>query len=204
MFTIINRYTPKRANARIRLRTASGHIADQYTAHDILVKYVHDTWQGPDLQPHTSDTAPGVPFSAAQLQQALSTVHMNKSVALPFLPFLPAVIWAGSPEPLVNFLMNLLNHWCTQNPAYIPECWKDAWLYFLPKPGRPCTRPEQLRPIALMEPFGKLIMGILADLLKQQCFPFLRKAPHFGFLPFRAATDAIAGWQPTVDTFAAW
>ena len=98
MFSIINRYTPKRAHARIRLRTESGHIADQYTAHDILVKYVHDTWQGPELHPHTSDSAPGVPFGADQLQQALSTVHMNKSVASPLLP---AVIWAGTPEPLM-------------------------------------------------------------------------------------------------------
>ena len=59
MFTIINRYTPKRAHARIRLRTATGAIADQYASHDILVQYVRDTWQGPELHPHSSANAPG-------------------------------------------------------------------------------------------------------------------------------------------------
>ena len=189
MFTIINRYTPKRANARIRLRTPDGHIADQHTTHNLLVQYVQDAWQGPDWNPHHSERPPGVPFTEQDIVQAIVTSHANKSVALPFLP---AIVWKSSPEVLAQYLMSLLRMWWNQSPPYIPQCWRDAWVYFLPKPGKPCTQPDQLRPIALMEPFGKLIIGLLASQLKQFCFPFLSSAPHFGFLPYRAATDAIA------------
>ena len=189
MFTIINRYTPKRANARIRLRTSEGHIADQHTTHNLLIQYVQDAWQGPDWNPPHSDRAPGVPFTEQDIQQALANSHTNRSVAVPFLP---AIVWKSSPDVLAKFLMRMLQQWWTLSPPYIPQCWRDAWVYFLPKPGKPCTQPDQLRPIALMEPFGKMIIGLLASQLKQHCFSFLSRAPHFGFLPYRAATDAIA------------
>jgi hypothetical protein len=43
-----------------------------------------------------------------------------------------------------------------------------------------------------MEPLGKLIMGLLAEKVKGQLQHHLCRAPQFGFLPARAALDAIA------------
>ena len=61
--------------------------------------------------------------------------------------------------------------------------WRDAWLFFLPKPGKANTHPNQLRPISLMEPLGKLVLGLLADQLKTFLGPLFCQEPHFGFLP---------------------
>lgn len=115
-------------------------------------------------------------------------LNPNRSVALPFLP---AVIWKGAPTQIACFLHKLLLSWWGQFPPFIPQDWKDAWLYFIPKPGKKCNSPEHLRPISLMETFGKLVLGLIAEKLKQHLEVILCESPHFGFLPMRGALDAI-------------
>ena len=189
MFRVIQTYCPKRRAAKARLRTTDGQLANQHQAHAILVEHVSQKWRGPETLPRYSNTAPGVPFTVQDLTQAIGNLHPNKSVAFPFLP---AIIWKSNPVGLATFLHGLLTTWWNQSPPHIPKSWKNAWLYFLPKPGKPSTSPSQLRPLSLMEPLGKLVMGLLADQLKSQLRPRLQKDPHFGFLPQRGATDAIA------------
>ena len=188
MFAIINKYAPKKPFIRTRLRTDTGRIADQLQSHKMIAEYVRRTWQGPEFLPSPSDAVPGIPFSCAELIQAIAEVHPNKSVAAPFLP---AVVWRSDPAVTAAFLMGLLQTWWHQTPPVIPQCWRDSWLFFLPKPGKPNTHPSHLRPISLMEPLGKIVMGLLAKKLKAALFPVLSRSPHFGFLPMRAATDAI-------------
>ena len=150
--------------------------------------YVQQTWQGPATLPRWTEAAPGVPFSIEELQRALERMHPNKSVAQPFLPAIP---WKGTSFQIANFLMKHLQIWWSNNPPTIPECWRNSWLFFLPKPGKTNTSPDHLRPISLMEPLGKTIMGLIASKLNRFFLPRLSKFPSFGFLPLRAATDAI-------------
>eukprot|EP00435_Cladocopium_sp_Y103_P014102 s4865_g3.t1 len=189
MFSIINQFSPRKPIAKTRLRTAAGGIADQWTAHSMIVDYVTRTWQGPDETLVTSESAPGVPFSKQDIALAVSALHSNKAVAPQFLP---ALVWKGHPFAVAEFLYQCLDVWWNTQPLFIPSVWKDAWLTFLPKPGKPCTSPDQLRPISLMEPLGKLVVGLLADQTKLQLSDVLCQFPQFGFLPMRAATDAIA------------
>ena len=188
MFSAINKYAPKRPLARAKLRTSEGKIADQYQAHSIMTNFVRTMWQGPDSLPFISSRAPGVPFDIHELEQAISRVHPNKSVAQPFLP---ALVWRSAPKETAQFLMSLLHTWWTTSPPYIPQAWKDSWLFFLPKPGKPNTHPAHLRPISLMEPLGKIVLSILTRRFKLFLMDRLSSFPHFGFLPNRAATDAI-------------
>lgn len=187
MFNIINKFTPKAPLSRVRLKTAEGKIADQYMAHALTVQYVTEAWQGPATIPVSGDP-PGIPFDIHTLERAILELHSNKSVAAPFLP---AIVWQGAPRELAMLLMNHLSHWWATDPPTIPQSWKDAWLYFLPKPGKSCTHPNQLRPISLMEPLGKLILGIIAKQLRAQVNGRLSQSPHFGFLPRRSALDAV-------------
>ena len=188
MFQIINRYSSRKPLARARLRTSDGQIADQYQAHSIMTAYVRHTWQGPDLLDGFTACAPGIPFSHQELVVAIERSHPNKSVAQPFLP---AVVWRSAPEQVATFLMEQLTQWWSQYPPIIPQSWKNSWLFFLPKPGKPNTSPEHLRPISLMEPLGKVILGLIASKLKAFYLPRLCRFPSFGFLPLRSTTDAI-------------
>ena len=188
MFDLINRYSPKRPLARARLRGPDGQIADQYMAHSMTVSFVQQMWQGPARLPRYTAEAPGVPFTVQELEQAAALLHSNKAVAKPFLP---AVVWKSAPHEVATFLHSQLVSWWNHSPPIIPQVWKDSWLFFLPKPGKPNTHPDQLRPISLMEPLGKLVMGLLCSKIKDCLFPSLSCSPQFGFLPLRAATDAI-------------
>ena len=188
MFSIINKYSNKRPLVRTRLRTADGRIADQYQSHAMLADFVRTTWQGPCTIGMEASTGLGVPFTETELAEALARVHLNKSVAQPFLP---AAVWRSAPNDVAHFLMGHLEQWWTHNPPLIPQCWRDSWLFFLPKPGKANTHPSHLRPISLMEPLGKIVMGLLAKKLKQCIGSHLCQYPHFGFLPMRAATDAV-------------
>lgn len=141
MFKIINQYTPKKSMSRIRLRTPDGHIADQYATHSMLSEYVQRTWQGPSDLPKFHEGPPGVPFDADQIRCAVLRLHPNKSVAMPSLP---AIIWKGTPDQIATFLHETLQEWWGQYPPIIPQDWKDAWLYFIPKPGKPSNSPANL------------------------------------------------------------
>ena len=165
-----------------------GRIADQYLAHSMTVAFVQQFWAGPSQLPTYSDRAPGVPFSFDALFKALTRLHANKSVAPPFLP---AIIWKSAPYDVATVLYQSLQSWWSQSPPMIPQSWKDSWLYFIPKPGKPNTHPSQMRPISLMEPMGKLVLGLIASLVQQSLVPILTCFPHFGFMPKRGAIDAI-------------
>ena len=188
MFTIINRFSPRKPMTKLRLRTENGELADQYESHAILTTYVRQTWQGPSTLPTYSDQPPGVPFTVDAIARAVTRLHPNKSVAMPFLP---AIVWKGDPLKVATYIHSLLTNWWNVYPPIIPQEWKDSWVYFIPKPGKACHKPDQLRPISLMEPLGKLVMGLITDGLKHCLASTLCRGPHFGFLPMRAATDAI-------------
>lgn len=155
----------------------------------MTVAYVRTTWQGPSSLPHYSDEAPGVPFSISDLCTALHNLHPHKAAAMPFLP---ATVWKGSSLQVADFIYRTLTNWWGQYPPFIPRSWKDSWIYFIPKPGKSCGSPDQLRPISLMEPLGKLVMGLLTFQLKCHLSHKLCQSPHFGFLHMRSAADAIA------------
>ena len=188
MFAIINKFAPKRPMARARLKGPDGRIADQYLAQSMTVAFVQQMWSGTETLPTYSDGILGVPFTLDSLTRAIAKLHGNKSVAQPFLP---AIIWKSAPLEVAASLYRQLQYWWHHSPPMIPQSWRDSWLYFIPKPGKPNTHPSQMRPISLMEPLGKLVLGLVATLLKQHLGPILRCYPHFGFMPQRAATDAI-------------
>ena len=188
MFSIINRFTPKSPQARARIKGPDGRIADQFLAHSMTVAFVQQMWAGPACLPVYIDWAPGVPFSQDDLTRAITRLHANRSVAQPFMP---AVIWKCAPSQVAASLYQQLQVWWSSSPPQIPQSWKDSWLYFIPKPGKPNHHPSQMRPISLMEPLGKLVLGLIASLIQHSLGPILTCSPHFGFMPNRGAIDAI-------------
>ena len=189
MFQVINRHSPKKPLCRVRLKTEAGQIADQYMAHELIVKYVRTTWTGPPALECTPPARPSIPFSVEELTQAFMTMHPNKSVASPFYP---AIILKSAPRELALLIYDLLQEWWLRPEPHVPSEWRDSWLFFIPKPGRVCGHPSQLRPLALMEPVGKVLIGLIETKLKTFHLHRLCRFPHLGFLPFRAATDALA------------
>ena len=75
--------------------------------------------------------------------------------------------------------------------ARLPACWSDGTLTFLCKPGKSGRTPAELRPIALLEPTGKAVMGLLAHRLFHSVSSRLLRLPQLAYLPLRGSDEAI-------------
>ena len=61
----------------------------------------------------------------------------------------------------------------------------------IPKSGRPPTRPQNLRPLALQEPLGKAVISILIKLAVQEAMNQLVLFPIWAYLANRSTMEAI-------------
>ena len=191
---LIDRITPKTKRTRIQLRTSTGGLADPVTSHEMMCSFVQKTWNPMNLQ-HPMPLrlkpwrcAPGVPFSKDQLRHALSHLPANKAVAYRFAP---TILLKEQACAIADLLYpNLCNRW-QQFPPVIPQCWRDGWMVLLPKPGKKADRCDHLRCLALAEPCGKAITGLLTQAAQAQILPKLCTVPQFGYMPQRSTFDAI-------------
>ena len=70
--------------------------------------------------------------------------------------------------------------------------WAAAWLVFLGKVGKAGDSPAHLRPIALLEPMGKALAGILKQHLAPFVEPWTAQLHLHGYLPFRSPQQALS------------
>ena len=109
---LIGRITPKNRRTRIQLRTSTGGLADPVTSHEMMYRFVQETWNPMRLSHPDSlrlkpwHCAPGVPFTKDQLRQALSQLPANKAVAYCFA---------------------------------MPQHWRDGWMVLCPNRARKLT-----------------------------------------------------------------
>ena len=161
LFHLINRFAPKQPRKQIQIRNQQGMMATPIESAAIINKFVGDTWAGPCSMQISFDQPPGVPFTIQQLEKALALIPITKAVAKPFAP---GVIWRHSASVLAPLLDQQLQTWWSQCPPLIPDCWRHGWLFLIPKPNRPPSHPDNLRPLALQEPVGKAVIGLLIHL----------------------------------------
>ena len=188
LFQIIQRYSPKVPRRRMQLRTATGTLATPVEELAILKAFVADTWSGPCLPDLSLPTPPGVPFSESELCTAVSKIPVTKSVASPFAP---GIVWHVHASVIAHWLYPLLTTWWNKPQPFIPSCWRDGWLLMIPKPKKNTTSPQNLRPLALQEPLGKAVIGLLAQKALSQAMPSLCNWPLWAYMPCRSSLDAI-------------
>ena len=185
---LIRTHSPKVPRRRIQIRNLRGELAHPHEEFAIIHNYMSTTWND-DIPPTQLQLPPpGIPFSEDELCRALQLVPATKAVAKPFLPGI--VIKMLAPV-LASHVYRLLQSWWSHNPPFFPAEWQDSWITFLAKPGKCPDRPEHLRAIALQEPIGKCVTGLLAQCALTQCFSTLAAWPQFAYLPHRSCQDAI-------------
>ena len=145
-------------------------------------------WEGPARVPYQCDQPPGIPFSLEELAQELQHIPAVKSVARPSLP---GLCWKVRAQPTARFIYDLLMQWWNRTDFFIPHQWKQAWITFIHKPSKPPDRLTNLRPLALQDPIGKCVLGLLNKRLMSQLKPILSPWPQFAFCQHRAPLDAI-------------
>ena len=188
LFQIIRKFSPKTPLKRVQIRNHQGAIAHPHEEKAMFSQFITDTWGDEAHAICFPAAAPGIPFSESDLAHALQHVPITKAVAKPCLP---GIIIRNLSSQLANFVYSLLCQWWTISPPFVPQEWRDSWLHFLAKPGKQPDRPQNLRAIALQEPIGKCIAGLIAQVALDQSFSHLSRWPQYAYLPHRSTSDAI-------------
>ena len=185
---IIARYSPKQPKKPIRLRMPDGQPASPDDSLRMMTQFVRTLWAGPDTLLFEDTHPVGVPFSVEALEWEIRHMPSTKSVARPFLP---TILLKQHSQGLAEWLFAQLQMWWSTTPTYVPSTWKQGWLTFIGKPGKNPDKLDHLRPLALQEPLGKCVLGVLTRQFSTCIAPLLQRRPQFAFLKMRSASDAI-------------
>ena len=154
----------------------------------ILSAFVTQTWKGSPHVPIVPAAMPGLPFTAEELCRALCDIPASKAVARPFCP---GFIWKAHASMITPHLYHVLEQWWNNCVPLVPSQWKDAWMLLIPKPGKRPSMPEALRPLALQEPLGKAVIGLLARKAQQLTLSQMVSWPIWAYLPARSTQQAL-------------
>ena len=188
VFSIINRYTPKQPRKKIRLRREDGAPASFMDVQRLTSDFIRTKWDGPDTLEMDINALTHIPFTEDDLAAEIARIPAVKSVASHFMP---GLIFKNMSSPIAALIYEQLRNWWIHNDIFVPSQWKNAWVAFLPKPPKMPSKLENLRAIALMEPLGKTVLGLITKQFKQQLHPIVAAWPQFAYIEHRSASDAI-------------
>ena len=189
LFDLINRHSPKTPKRRLQLRNELGHLITPSEERGMLVAFVRDTWKGEPLPMPTPGPPTGVPFTIQDLVAALKLIPTGKAVVAPCAP---GPTWNSTADLIAPVLHAILTRWWNYDTPWIPFSWRSGWLQLIPKPNKPPVRPANLRPLAMMCPLGKAVMGLLIQMASRQADMEFRKWPIWAFLAHRSTQDPLA------------
>ena len=127
-------------------------------------------------------------ITEAEVLQALQAMPANK--ALPRHQA-PAVLWRTAAASIVPALCQTLNCLLKPGPLHFPERVLTSYLVLLAKPGKPPTKPSNLRPINLLPAEAKILARIAAERLRPLLASKLESIPQFAYTGGRQTGDAI-------------
>ena len=136
-----------------------------------------------------------LPFSRRELDSALKQCHKTA----PGSDDIAYQMISSLPEVSLLFLLALFN-WIFREGT-VPECWKEAIIIPIPKPGKDAASPGNYRPISLTSCLCKL----LEKMVNFRLMWFLEKenvlSPvQFGFRNMRSTTDALVRLETAIHT----
>eukprot|EP00438_Fugacium_kawagutii_P005137 Skav205556 [mRNA] locus=scaffold3886:24791:31069:+ [translate_table: standard] len=187
LYQLINQYSPKVSQIKIQLKQ-NGYMLTPIEAHQHLVEYVRNTWDGPDDSWYIPRPLHSFPFTQAELEAKLLHIPLSKAVSPGCVPGSAIQLHAAM---IANTLMPLLTEWWNRKVIYIPEEWKASWIIWLAKPKKLPTQASHLRAIALQEPIGKQVLGLIIDKSLPQTLPTFQRWPQYAFIPQRGTAEAI-------------
>ena len=187
IFRVLRLFAPKQPRRKLQLHTKDGRPMDTSTTLQTIRDFYHDLFhQHP--QTTIASSAPAFQVTWPQLYQAFSSLALNK--ALPPTTA-PARLWRLAADVLADKTLPVLNRWLKQMDRPPPEEWHIADLCLIPKPHKPLTGPEALRPISLIHPVSKALSMILHDHIRPNLQTIVADLPQMAYLEGRSVQDAL-------------
>ena len=187
IYRVLRLFAPKQPRRKLQLRSSDGRPLDIPTTLQTIREFYQELFH---QHPQTLPPCPKPAFQITwqQLYQAFNSLAVNK--ALP-PSTAPARLWRLAADVLTDKTLPALNCWLAQMDRHPPEEWHIADLCLIPKPHKPLTGPEALRPISLIHPVSKALSMILHDHIRPDLQQFVEDLPQMAYLEGRSVQDAL-------------
>ena len=185
MWQAIRSIAPKQTFRRIHLRSDTGALLDPTQAADLLHEWFAQLYHSDD-PPEPAGTLDW-PFTCDEFELGLSELPLSKALDPRFAP---APLWRYATAQTAALLDPFCRQRCMDDD--LPGVWSQGYICFLPKAAGRNHHPRDLRPIALLEPTGKTVMGMISHHLHDQLWSTLQGLPQFAYLPGRGADEALS------------
>ncbi|CAE7730529.1 pol [Symbiodinium sp. CCMP2592] len=187
LFDLIRRVAPKQARKRAQLRSKEGKLLTPAEE----ARALQDFWRSVNGAPRSllrSGQASSYNIIQQDIERALRDLQASKA-APPHCA--PHAFWKLASAPVAAFMEDKVFSGWREDQAWVPEDWSAAWLVFLHKVGKANDDPASLRPIALLDPMGKAVSGVLKRHLEPYLLKATAKLPLFGYLANRSPQQAL-------------
>ncbi|CAE7238605.1 unnamed protein product, partial [Symbiodinium sp. CCMP2592] len=186
---IVRSLAPRSCKIISRLRDPQGQPLGKEASLQAMLAYAKDTFC----------TIPDVD-SIMVLQKDWPHTHQEVQVELQKLGFFkavpqgvaPAALWkccAGTIAPVLNEAFQ--QHFKAGSSECLQDKLHDAFITLIPKPTKPPTAVENMRPIGLQCPSAKVIAGVLRQNLLDVLLPLVKDLPQYAYARQRGTFDAI-------------
>ncbi|CAE7448983.1 unnamed protein product [Symbiodinium natans] len=184
---ILKRYAPKVRQKRLQLRTSQGHILTPQEEMQQIVGHFKQVYKQPDHAPSGRPVDQAVVFDPHSVLLAFSKLP-NK--ALPS-HFLPAPFWRASAHLATQVFQQTLVAAYDREELLLPKAWHEIQVALIPKPSKPATSADSLRPISLLSPMAKVLAKLVAEEIRPIVSNAATHIPQFAYLEGRQTCDAI-------------
>ena len=184
LYQIVRQLAPKQAFARMQLRGEQGQLLDEQEGLQALLRYSHNTF----ARDSTVLAADPVAFHLTQQELANAFAQLKGRKAVPPRAA-PISAYKFVGDLVSAHLHGGIGQATTQ--AQLPCPWTHSSMTWIPKPSKPPTKPESLRPLNLMGAEAKAIAIAIRERLQPYAEKYMEDIPQFAFLQGRNSLHCI-------------
>ena len=189
LYKCMNTMLPKNPKRTIHIKSQDGRLQsneDELTTIKGHFSKVFSSSEPPVL-PEWHLQSP-LNISHHEIRQAVRSLSAKK--ALP-KGQAPSSLWKAGEDFVVKVLHSDFSERFGQGKISMPADWRTSFIALIPKPGKPPTSPQNLRPISLLPAIPKLLARIAAQRLRPFLLEAVHHIPQFAYIAHRRTSDSI-------------
>ena len=188
-FQVIAQLAPRQRRSRVQFRDAVGNIQSPAQELRTLHQFWSSVFHVPTTRHQQAHQHYGLQFAEATVCQMLRAMQPRKAV---YPGFACSAAWKVGADVAGPILHRYLQQLFAPGLLAVPPLLTQAWLHFLPKPGKTNREPSHLRPIALQSIASKAVAKLLRYQLQPHVDVLLLRCPQYAYTCNRGTTEAIA------------
>ena len=188
LYQAIRKLSPKKPRTKIKMTTSTGLVMSSQDEFVAILSYFRSLFMNEDAISWQIPYCSNCPITENDLVLSFKSLKPPKAVPRHYAP---TAVWKLIGESLAPALYQYLcSNWSAVYPD-IPVQWTSSWVILIPKAGRTQLRPEDLRPISLQDPIGKICLKAVVHRARELSLPQLVVWPLYAYIPQRGTLDAI-------------